>query len=192
MHTKYTNVDDKVVVIDEDNTMTIYDKTESISEILDLENELEVLCVKEDYLTYELEKIENEYKEHNFGAYKTSKFLSKLNIIMLALLVFTGVYSKTLSVIGFLIPMEVVMGLSIDHFNKMAKKQYRREHKSLKEDIEENYKEIEKLEDRLTCLKNKTKSREVDSKDTNINYLKNIRNSYMNTYGLSNNKIKKL
>lgn len=192
MHTKYTIVNDKAVVVDEDNTITLYDNKDSIGEILNIENEIEVLKIKEDDLEYNLKAIEDEYKKRNYGAYSVTRFLSKINLAMVASLLFVGFYTNTFSFISFLLPMEVVMGFSINHFNKMAKAQYKKAHRNLKNDIDRNYSKLENLEDRLSNLKENTKAQEVESYDTNIKFLRNLRDNYMKTYRSTSDKVKKL
>ena len=134
--------------------------------------------------------MEEEYEKCNYGAYSISRFLSKINLTMIGLLLFVGFYSKTFSFIVFLLPMEVVMGFSIDYFNKMAKSQYKKAYRNLKNDIDRNYLQLEKLEDRLTNLKKKTNVQKNDSFDTNINFLRKLRDNYVKTYGLEKDKTK--
>lgn len=196
MYTRYAIMNDKIIAIDEECNMKAFDKTDNIDEILDLENRLDVLKIKSDYIDYNVRELENKYKNKKFLKQKISKLLCNVNLLFLIIVTINVIINPSLliSALIFLGCSEVLVLSMFEVLAKLAKDEYNIELDMLKDQVEINSEEISDTEQRLMDLKRNTKAFDLKCNDlSQIEKLKNLRDTYVTTYGLTDNdKTKKL
>ncbi|MBP3766464.1 MAG: hypothetical protein J6G98_04725 [Bacilli bacterium] len=196
MYTKYATFNGFVIALDDDNNVKAFDNSENIDEMLDLENRLDVLAIKSDYLDYCFRTLEDKYKEKKFFKQKLSKLLSNVNILFLIVMTFNIISNSSLliSSLVFLTCSEVLVFSMIEFLAILTKKEYLIESNIFKDQIEMNNEEISNTQKRLMEIKNNTKKYDLKCNDVNeVEYLKKLKNTYVSTYGLVDTlKVKKL
>ena len=187
MYTKYATMNDKVIVIDENNNLKEFDNNKNIDEILELENKLDVLSIKRDYLDYNIRNLENKYKNKKFFKQKLSKLLANVNILFLIILTINVFINPSLlvSALIFLGCSEVVVFSMVDFLAKLTKEEYSTKLDILKDQVEINEEEISDIQQNLTNLLGNVKTHNLRSNEVrDVDYLKRLRDTYVSTYGL--------
>ena len=189
MYKKYAEVNDLIIAVDENENISTFDKTKEKEEILELENELEVLNIKSDYLDRKMNNLINDFKKHRTPKQKLSRFFFDMNLTLVILFIVSMIINGAINLSSFIVlgAFEVIMGTSIKATNKLACEDYNIRLDMIKEDIDDNYSRISEKQKELSD-KN-IKLTEVETKTIkNINYLNHLKETYLSTYGLTDKK----
>ena len=122
--------------------------------------------------------------------------MSNVNILFLIIITFNLITYKTLIIpsLVFTICSEVVVASMMNILSTLVKKEYSLELEQIKEKIEKNSELVSDYEQQLSDIKNSVNEYDLECKKVDsIARLKELRNTYVSTYGLVNNdKTKKL
>ena len=185
MFTKFGKINNKIVAIDENEVFYELDNTDGVdvNRSLQLKNLLQKLDFKKINLDFELETLDEDYKNYKTPKRELVKLLSRINISLFALAVLALLVrgAFTLSSTFFLACYEVVMLASTFTINSMAKEEYEERKKDLIKQFDDACKEEEKARKELDD--NKTISKEIKTiKVKNIDEDIRELNRYKNTY----------